>query len=197
MTEVLNTARFNYERASAAPGWLAVARGQELPETQEYGIGSFVYRARRPFHPERLYRFMTDKRLTAGLLRSKGFCWIVTRPKWAALWSQAGRVIELSPHGVWWADVPRDQWPADPDLRAEILAEFEGEYGDRRQEIVFIGQRLDEMAIRQALDAALMTDAELTGGPEVWSRIVDPLPPWPSPDGLAAAHAHPSPASGT
>lgn len=197
LTEVLNTARFNYERASAAPGWLAVARGQELPETQEYGIGSFVYRAWRPFHPERLYRFMTDKRLTSGLLRSKGFCWIVTRPKWAALWSQAGRVIELSPHGVWWADVPRDQWPADPDLRAEILAEFEGEYGDRRQEIVFIGQRLDEMAIRQALDAALMTDAELTGGPEVWSRIVDPLPPWPSPDSLAAAHAHPSPLPGT
>jgi G3E family GTPase len=188
LTEILDTKRFDFDRASAAPGWMAVARGDELAETAEYGITSFVYRARRPFHPERLYRFMTDKKLTGSLLRSKGFCWIVTRPKWTALWSQAGRVMELSPQGVWWADVPRDQWPDDPAERADILANFDGEFGDRRQELVFIGKKLDEPAIRAALDAALMTDAEMTGGPDVWSKIRDPLPEWPTPSQLQHGH---------
>lgn len=122
----------------------------------------------------------------SGLLRSKGFCWIVTRPKWTALWSQAGRVMELSPQGVWWADVPREGWPTDSGERADVLANFEGEYGDRRQELVFIGQKLDEPAIRAALDAALMTGAEMTGGPAVWAAIDDPLPPWPTSEQAAA-----------
>jgi len=88
---------------------------------------------------------------------------------------------------VWWADVPRDQWPDDPAERADILANFDGEFGDRRQELVFIGKKLDEPAIRAALDAALMTDAEMTGGPAVWSTIRDPLPQeWPAPESLAA-----------
>jgi G3E family GTPase len=180
--EILDTGRFDFDRASAAPGWMAVLRGEEQAETAEYGITSFVYRARRPFHPDRLYRFMTNTKLTAGLLRSKGFCWIVTRPKWTALWSQAGRVVELSPRGVWWADVPPNQWPTDPAERADILANFEGEFGDRRQELVFIGQHLDEDRYRAALDAALMTDAEMSGGPAVWSTIHDPLPAWPTSD---------------
>ncbi|MBM4097669.1 MAG: GTP-binding protein [Planctomycetes bacterium] len=186
LAEIMDTKRFDFDRASAAPGWMAVARGEELPETAEYGITSFVYRSRKPFHPERLYRFMTNKKITRSLLRSKGFIWIVTRPKWTALWSHAGRVMELSPMGVWWADVPRDQWPDDPDAQAGILANFEGEFGDRRQELVFIGKKLDEPAIRAALDAALMTDAEMTGGPAVWSKIRDPLPEWPTPESLAA-----------
>jgi G3E family GTPase len=186
--EILDTNRFDFDRAAAAPGWMAVLRGEEQPETAEYGITSFVYRARMPFHPERLYRLITDRQLTAGLLRSKGFVWIVTRPKWTGVWSQAGRVMELSPKGVWWADVPREQWPADADERADILAHFDGEFGDRRQELVFIGQHLDEGTYRVALDAALMTDAEMAGGPAVWSRIHDPFPPWPDP---AATPAQP------
>jgi hypothetical protein len=101
--------------------------------------------------------------------------------------------MELSPQGVWWADVPREQWPDDPSERADILANFEGEFGDRRQELVFIGKKMDEPAIRAALDAALMTDAEMNGGPAVWSKINDPLPEWPTPESLSAgaAHAHP------
>lgn len=189
LAEVLNTERFDFERAQGAAGWMAVSRGEELPETAEYGISSFVYTARKPFHPERLYRVMVDKKLFAGLLRSKGFCWIVTRPKWAALWSQAGRVMELSPQGAWWADAPQDQWPDDPAARADILANFEGEFGDRRQELVFIGQKLNEKAIRAALDAALMTDAEMSGGPAVWEAIRDPLPEWPTPEETAARAA--------
>lgn len=106
------------------------------------------------------------------------------------MWSQAGRVMELSPQGVWWADVPRDRWPDDPAERAEILANFEGEFGDRRQELVFIGKKLDELAIRAALDAALLTDAEMAGGPGVWSQIHDPLPEWPAPEQAVASHSH-------
>ena len=178
LAEVLNTGRFDFDRASQAPGWMAVLRGDEQPETVEYGISSFVYRARKPFHPERLYQFMVNDELTGSLLRSKGFMWIATRPQWAALWSQAGRVVELSPQGVWWADVPRDEWPTDPDERAEILATFEGDYGDRRQELVFIGKALNQAVIRAALDGALVTEVEMLGGPVAWAKIRDPLPEW-------------------
>ncbi len=178
LNEVLNTGCFDFDRAANAPGWMAVLRGDEQPETAEYGICSFTYRARKPFHPGRLHQFMVNDELTDSLLRSKGLMWIATRPQWAALWSQAGRVVELSPQAVWWADVPRDQWPTDSDERAEILATFEGEYGDRRQELVFIGQSLDQVAIRAALDAALMTEAEMCGGPIAWAQINDPLPEW-------------------
>jgi G3E family GTPase len=181
LDELLNTGRFDFDKASQAPGWMAVLRGEEQSETAEYGITSFVYRARRPFHPERLYRFMVNKKLSAGLLRSKGYCWIVTRPKWMGYWSQAGRVMELSPHAVWWADVPRSEWPDDPDELAGIEESFDGVYGDRRQELVFIGRKLDEAAIREALDGCLLTDDEFHGGPIVWSMIQDPLPEWPTP----------------
>jgi G3E family GTPase len=186
LSELLDTRRFDFERASLAPGWLKVIRGQESSETDEYGINNFVYRARKPFHPQRLYDFMTNKELTSNLLRSKGFCWIVTRPKWVGLWAQAGRVMELSPKAAWWADTPIDQWPQDPEDRASILSEFVEPFGDRRQEIVFIGRHLNEPILRRALDDCLMTDAEMNAGPRVWSSINDPLPPWPEPtiDGL-------------
>lgn len=134
---------------------------------------------------------MTDTSLTAGLLRSKGFCWIVNRPRWAAVWSQAGRVMELTPRGVWWADSPRDDWPTDPAERVEILTTFEGVYSDRRQELVFIGRNLDERAIRASLDVALMSDIETGDGPAVWDTIDDPFPPWPVPTaGDAETPAH-------
>jgi len=191
LKEILDTKRFDFERASAAPGWLATMRGETHSETEEYGIASFAYRARMPFHPDRIYRFMFNKVLLAGLLRSKGFCWIATRPKWTALWSQAGRVMELSPRAVWWADVPNAEWPTDPVERENVLAAFDGPFGDRRQELVFIGRHLDEPAIRSALNACLMTDAEMTAGPEVWATIHDPLPVWPNPNSSDATHSHP------
>ena len=178
---ILATGRFDLQAAKQAPGWLAVLRGQEMPETAEYGITSFAYRARRPFHPERLMRFIQNKKLQHGLLRSKGFAWVATRPDWVALWSQAGRVFELSPHAVWWASVPPDGWPDDAEQRADIRAEFDGEYGDRRQEVVFIGRHLDEPTYRAAVDACLLTDGEMNSGPAVWNTFRDPFPEWPTP----------------
>ena len=186
LAEVLNTGRFDLERASEAPGWMAVLRGQEQPETAEYGITSFVYRARRPLHPERFWKFINGKRLAKRLLRSKGFCWIATRPDWVGLWSQAGQVAELSPHAVWWDSVPEAEWPDDPESRLGILCQFEGAFGNRRQELVFIGRKLDETAIRAALDACLLSDAEMAGGPAVWATFADPLPEWPTPQEATA-----------
>jgi G3E family GTPase len=178
LTEVLGTRRFDFDRASNAPGWMAILRGEEIPETAEYGITSFVYRARRPFHPERLLTLLRNKAKLSGLLRSKGYCWIATRPQFAALWSQAGQVTELTPQAVWWDCVPRSEWPEDSATRATILSQFEGEYGDRRQELVVIGKQMDEAAIRAALDECLLTDAEFRGGPEAWATLPDPLPVW-------------------
>lgn len=185
--EILDTGRFDFDRAAQAPGWMAVLRGHEQPETAEYGITSFVYRARRPFHPERLWDFVQDRRIFEGLLRSKGFCWIATRPAWIGLWSQAGKVAELSPHGVWWDSVPESEWPDDPESRHGIVCQFEGEWGDRRQEVVFIGRKLDEGKVRAALDACLLTDAEMSGGPAAWAALPDPLPAWPTPEQALAA----------
>ncbi len=185
LAAVLDTKRFDFDRASRAPGWMAVLRGEEQPETAEYGISSFVFRARRPFHPERFWSVVNDAGRLAGLLRSKGFCWIATRPDWIGLWSQAGRVAELSPHAVWWDTVPQDEWPDDPESRVGITGQFEGEYGDRRQELVFIGRKLDEAAIRAALGSCLLTDDEMTGGPAAWRAFADPLPAWPAPERAA------------
>jgi G3E family GTPase len=190
LAEVLDTGRFDFDRASEAPGWMAVLRGQEQPETAEYGIASFVYRARRPLHPERFWAFVQNQRLVKGLLRSKGFCWIATRPDWVGLWSQAGKVAELSPHAVWWDSVPQAEWPEDPESRLGIVCQFDGAWGDRRQELVFIGRKLDETAVRAALDACLLSDAEMAGGPQAWAAFADPLPRWPTPEQALAGAAN-------
>jgi G3E family GTPase len=181
LAAILNTGRFDFERAAAAPGWLKELRGEHVPETIEYGIGSFVYRARRPFHPARFAEFIREE--WPGVLRSKGFCWLATRPDWMGLWSQAGVTCSLEAGGTWWAATPDEEWPTEPEARAEIQRDFEGEYGDRRQELVFIGIDMDEATLRSGLDACLLTDREWRSGPQAWRRLPDPLAPW---DGDAA-----------
>lgn len=182
LAEVLDTKRFDFDRASDAPGWMATLRGEEQPETAEYGITSFVFNARRPLHPKRFFSFVNKKSLPKGLLRSKGFCWIATRSDLVGLWSQAGQIAELSPHAFWWDTVPSSEWPEDPETLASIKNQFDGEYGDRRQELVFIGRKMDESKIRTALNACLLTDEEMKGGPEKWATFPDPLPKWIMPD---------------
>ncbi|MCP5231117.1 MAG: GTP-binding protein [Zoogloeaceae bacterium] len=180
LDKVMGTGRFDFERASRSPGWLAEIRGEHTPETEEYGIGSFVYRARRPFHPARFAQALkTD--WPGNVLRSKGFFWLASRPDAAGEWSQAGGIVRHGPAGIWWAAAPREHWPADPEYRARIEAEFEGEYGDRRQEIVFIGQNLDPERTGEILDRCLLSDAELADGPAVWQTYDDPFPAWFAP----------------
>jgi G3E family GTPase len=174
--EVLATQRFDFEAAQAAPGWLKELRGEHTPETEEYGISSFVYRARRPFHPERFMRCIQSE--WPGVLRSKGFFWLATRHDWAGSWSQAGPACRTEGAGLWWAAAPKNQWPdAEAEVR-DIMADWRKPWGDRRQEIVIIGQDLDQSRLTDLLDACLLTETEMGLGPAGWATLPDPFAPW-------------------
>lgn len=180
LDSILGTGRFELSQAEEMPGWLVVPRGSEETETEEYRISSFVYRRERPFHPKRLWETISsdmDEGLFQGVLRSKGLAWIASRNEWAYNWSQAGCSILLEPAGYWWASAPEEEWPENEDEIAEIQSRFTSEYGDRHQELVFIGQELDQEHIEKILDGCLLTDQEFGEGPNVWSDLEDPLPP--------------------
>jgi len=192
LKQVLNTGRFSMEQAQQAPGWLKELRGEHKPETDEYGISSFVYRARRPFHPE---RFMAALRTEwPGVLRSKGFFWLATRMDWAGNYSQAGAACRTEAAGFWWAAVDKRDWPDDQEQCEEIVKLWQKPWGDRRQEIVIIGQDLDRAAITAKLDACLLTDAEMKLGPEGWlAKFKDPFLEWrpATPEELSAEEGAP------
>lgn len=174
LTEVLATGRFDFERAAANPGWMAQLRGEEASEADEYGIRSFVYRARRPFHPERFDALLRSE--WPGVVRSKGFFWLASRHDVCGEWHQAGGSCRTSPAGTWWATTPPAEWP--DEARAGIEANWRTPWGDRRQEIVVIGRHVDEAALRRRLDACLLTDGEMAGGPAAWAQLPDPFGPW-------------------
>jgi G3E family GTPase len=185
LAEVLNTRRFDVESASATPAWLAELSKEHTPETEEYGIGSFVYRARRPFHPQRLHDFISGGFLKT--VRSKGFCWLATKQDFAGLWQQAGGSFRLEPMGRWWAAAPKNKWPGGDDAegddaasetRAWIEKNWQEPWGDRRQEIVMIGVGLNRAEQHLLLDSCLLTDAEMKLGPANWKRMDDPFPEW-------------------
>jgi G3E family GTPase len=178
LAAVLNTRRFDVATAALSPEWLKEARGEHVPETEEYGISSFVYRARRPFHPARLMEALEDDSRLDCVIRSKGFVWLATRYNAVGVWSQAGDVVILEGGGMWWAAAPPDELPDDPALRAAILATFEGELGDRRQELVIIGERMDHALVRAALDGCLLTDDEMAAGRKAWKKFPDPFAAW-------------------
>lgn len=178
LTKILNTGRFDFERAAEAPGWLKELRGEHVPETEEYGIASTGYRARRPFHPERFFNFIDRPWSNGKLLRSKGFFWLASKYQEAGNWSQAGGLMRYGFAGRWWRFVARDQWPQDLDAKAEILQKWLPETGDCRQELVFIGQHIDFNRLKIELDACLLTDAEMTLGVEGWALLNDPFGEW-------------------
>lgn len=179
LEEVLNTGRFDMERASAAPGWMKALRGQEKPETVEFGISSFVYRASTPFHPKRFYAFLHGQGPEwNGVLRSKGFFWLASRNDVVGAWSQAGGSGSFEPAGMWLGALPKDQWPDDEDTIADAQRHWREPHGDRRQELVFIGQHLAEAALRKALDGCLLTEGEFKKGPLAWRKLSDPFPTW-------------------
>ncbi|MCO5120963.1 MAG: zinc metallochaperone GTPase ZigA [Burkholderiaceae bacterium] len=176
LDRVLNTGLFDFEEASNAPGWLRELRGTHTPETEEYGIRSFVYRARRPFHPQRFLELV--EREWPGVLRSKGYFWLATDPALAGQWSQAGAVARHGPAGHWWAAVPRERWPQDPEVLAQIRARWDEQVGDARQELVLIGIDMDEATLRARFDACLLTDEEMARGPQGWMRWHNPFTGW-------------------
>ena len=176
--KILDTGRFDFERAALAPGWLKALRGEHVPETEEYGIASSVYRARRPFHPQRFYDLIEGPWLNGKLLRSKGFFWLASKPEDAASWSQAGGLMRHGFAGSWWRFVPREQWPEDAESTAAIMTNWLPEIGDCRQELVFIGQHIDFARLNAELDDCLLNDAEMAMGVEGWRSLADPFGPW-------------------
>jgi G3E family GTPase len=173
--EVLDTGLFDMDHAASHPGWLAEAPGTHVPETEEYGISSVVFRSRRPLHPQRFWDLVTGSAFK-GVIRSKGFLWLATRPDWAGVWSSAGVVSSLEPGGLWLASAQDSEWPAELDLD-EVEAIWEEPWGDRRQELVIIGANLAPDLLEQ-LDRCCLSDAEIDLGPETWVRFDDPFPAW-------------------
>lgn len=160
---VLNTNLFDMEAAERSAGWVRELNEIHTPETEEYGISSFVYKARRPFHPERL-ESLTDGGFPS-VLRAKGFLWLATRYDDLILFSIAGKTLTVEPQGQWLAADKNDE-DNDPETQEYLKRVWEPEFGDRRQEIVFIGADMERTALEAALNAALLTDEEMAGGPE-------------------------------
>jgi G3E family GTPase len=178
LKKILDTGRFDFERAAQAPGWLQELRGEHVPETEEYGIASTAYRARRPFHPERFFNFIDRPWTNGKLLRSKGFFWLASKFQDAGSWSQAGGLMRYGFAGRWWRFVPRDQWPQDAQTKAEILQKWLPDTADCRQELVFIGQHIDFALLTAELDACLLDDQEMSLGVEQWKQLKDPFGQW-------------------
>ena len=176
--KVLNTGLFDFERARQAPGWLKEMRGEHIPETEEYGIGSFCYEARRPFHPDKFHEFLHNTKQYGKLIRSKGFFWLATRPEYAGQWSQAGGIARYGFAGLFWKAVPEKDWPEDEEYLASIKNQWVEPFGDMRQELVFIGQGLDQEKMTQRLDECLLTEEEVLKGREYWETLKDPFPAW-------------------
>lgn len=179
LADVLGTGRFDFEKASSHPLWFKELNGfrDHVPETEEYGVTSFVYRARRPFHPERFNDFLA--RTWPGLVRAKGLFWLATRPGRVGEMSLAGAICQTGTIGRWWASVPKDHWPTAPDWRSWLRSQWVPGYGDRRQELVFIGIGMDEAAMRAQLDACLVGPADPKRfDPAKLKDLPDPFPAW-------------------
>ena len=179
MDAVVDTGLFDFDRAHEHPLWFQELNGfaDHVPETEEYGVRSFVYRARRPFHPEKFAAFTATT--FPGLVRAKGLFWLATRPAFVGDFSLAGSIGRTGRMGLWWAAVPQERWPEHAEWRARLRDNWEPGWGDRRQELVFIGAGMDEAAIRAALDDCLVGEADGTlFRPSQWRHLTDPFPAW-------------------
>jgi G3E family GTPase len=170
---ILNTRLFDFEKASQSAGWMKELNEEHTPETEQYGISSFVYRRRRPFHPERLMHWLEN--WPVEIVRAKGFFWLASRNNMCGLLSQAGPSIMLQGAGEWIAMYPPHEREQMLQEELELRAKWDETYGDRMTELVFIGVDMDEKVISSSLDTCLLTDEEMK---EDWSTFVDPLPPF-------------------
>ncbi len=176
--QIFDTGLFDFEKAHEHPLWAKELYGfaDHVPETEEYGVTSFVWRARRPLRPEKFRAFL--RATLPGVIRAKGHFWLATRPDWAAEFSLAGAMAQTRPLGRWWAAVPRARWPQDEEGRARMLARWDPIFADRRQEIVFIGARdaMSRERIEAMLDACLVSEDRFD--PKAWADLPDPFPAW-------------------
>jgi len=177
LTKLLGTGKFDLERAAAMPGWARELEGKHTPETEEYGISSFVLRSTEPLHPQRFSEFMDTP--LPGLIRAKGYVWLASRPNWAVSYSRAGNVATHEPVGQWWAAVPPERWPAKgTPQRLGIDKNWKEPYGDRINEVVFIGRAMERSAIEQAWKAMQLNFTETRKGMKGWAGLADPFPSW-------------------
>ena len=174
---ILSTGLFDFEKAHEHPMWAKELYGfdDHVPETEEYGVTSYVYRAQRPFEPEKIKAVLNGS--MPGVIRAKGHFWISTRPEWVAEFSLAGALSSVKPLGTWWASVPKSRWPDQDNVLDYIKRNWSEPWGDRRQELVFIGSGIDWPKLKARLDAALVPEA-LAKGPDDLPEYADPFPVW-------------------
>ncbi|MFS8045814.1 zinc metallochaperone GTPase ZigA [Rhizobium sp. BR 314] len=178
--EVLGTGRFDIDRAETHPLWYKELHGfkDHIPETEEYGIRSFVYRAKKPFDPMKFQAFLN--RSWPGVVRAKGFFWLATHPYHVGEMNQAGALVRTGKMGLWWAAVPQEKWPRDPSFKQALSSYLDPVWGDRRQELVFIGaDPMNQQQIIAELDACLLKTDRFT--PERWRDLPDPFASWSRP----------------
>lgn len=177
LKSVIGTGLFDFDQAHENPMWYKELYGfsDHTPETEEYGVRSFVYRARRPFHPQKFQDFINSA--WPGVIRAKGIFWLATRPEFVGDLSQAGAMVRTERMGLWWASVPHSRWPEHEEWRMQLAQNWDEDWGDRRHELVFIGtDPMDEAAIRKALDACLVQTDRFA--PDLWVHLPDPFPKW-------------------
>jgi G3E family GTPase len=177
LDEILDTGLFDFNKAQQHPLWYKELNGfaDHVPETEEYGVRSFVYRERRPFVPQKFQDFINGN--WPGVVRAKGFFWLATRPDHVGELSQAGALVRTEKRGLWWAAVSESRWPDHPDWREAMQPYLDPVWGDRRQELVFIGMDpMNEADLRAKLDACLVDAEEFT--PHKWQELPDPFPSW-------------------
>ncbi|MFC6651912.1 GTP-binding protein [Paenibacillus rhizoplanae] len=181
LSEILNTRRFDFEQTSQSSGWIAeLAKEEHTPETEEYGITSFVYRRRAPFHPQRLSFFFSN--WPTEVVRAKGLVWLAASGDLAATISQAGPSIQFGPAGYWLATLPEEQQQEVLAAEPDVLAKWDEQWGDRLNEIVFIGVQMNREDIEARLDRCLLTAEEMK---QDWTIFNNPLP-WQVEELLAA-----------
>lgn len=174
---ILDTGLFDFDRAHAHPQWAKELYGfaDHTPETEEYGVQSFVYRAGAPFAPQKIYDLLNAE--LPGVIRAKGHFWVATRPEWVAEFSLAGALSSVKPLGTWWAAVPQERWPDHQSARDHITQNWSDPWGDRRQEIVFIGAGIDWPTLKARLDTCLAPVID-PGDLSRFANLPDPFPGW-------------------
>ncbi|MEM7165542.1 MAG: zinc metallochaperone GTPase ZigA [Planctomycetota bacterium] len=176
LSSVLDTHLFDYDKAAQSAGWIRELQGEHTPETEEYGITSFTYRSPVPFDAEKLWAFLSDEKNWQGMLRSKGFFWVAAAEGIAYEWSQAGGVSTVDAAGMWWAAIPREDWAHPEGQRPDQQEGWHERFGDRAQQLVFIGQNIEESRIRESLDGCLLEAGLLAQDSEEWHELPNPFP---------------------
>ncbi|MUU77110.1 GTP-binding protein [Winogradskyella endarachnes] len=175
---VINTGLFDYEKAEASAGWVKELENEHIPETEEYGISSFVFRSKKPFHPERFLTYL-NQRFPQNIIRSKGLFWLASRSNQALIWSSAGGSCKADNAGVWWASMPfaeRINYGAFNDNKAQIESQWDAVFGDRKIELVFIGQHIDKESMISDLEDCILTETEI----KIWqSQLFPQQDQWP------------------